>query len=202
MAKRAGLSGIGDLPPRDSETGAVHVVVETPRGSRSKIKFDEDLALFKIAHVLPAGAVFPFDFGFVPGTLAEDGDPLDVLVLFDGSTFAGCLVLARLVGVIEAEQVEEGRKSRNDRLLAVAVESRQHRDVESIGSVGAQLLEEIEHFFASYNEAHGKRFTPVGRHGPARAEELLRDAIALRRKADRGSKGRKSASGRRAKKNM
>jgi inorganic pyrophosphatase len=181
MPPKAGPRGITDLEAYDPETGALRVVIETPRGSRSKIKFDEELGLYKLSHVLPAGMTFPFDFGFVPGTRGEDGDPLDVLVLFDGSTHMGCFLLARLVGVIEAEQTEGGATGRNDRLLAVALESREHRDIDSLASVGSRLLDEIEHFFVSYNELRGKHFEPVGRHGPERAERLVREATTPRR---------------------
>jgi inorganic pyrophosphatase len=92
------------LAPFDEKTGALNVVVETPKGRRNKFKFDERLELFTLTKVLPSGAVFPFDFGYVPATKGEDGDPLDVLLLMDEPVFVGCLVAARLVGVIEVEQ--------------------------------------------------------------------------------------------------
>src|SRR6266545_3570339 len=90
------------------ESGEINVIIDTPRGSRNKFKYDEEHELFKLGGVLPSGAVFPFDFGFIPGTRGEDGDALDVLMLIDEPTFVGCLVLARLIGVIEAEQIENG----------------------------------------------------------------------------------------------
>ncbi len=92
------------LDARDFESGDLNVIIETPKGSRNKFKFDEKLGIFTLKHVLPLGAVFPFDFGFIPSTRGEDSDPLDVLVLMDEPAFAGCLVPARLLGVIEAEQ--------------------------------------------------------------------------------------------------
>src|SRR5947209_2190098 len=103
--------------PRD-----VHAIVDTPQGSRHKYKYDEALSVFKLERVLGAGLVFPFNFGYIPSTLGEDGDPLDVLLLMDEPVFVGCLVVARLIGVIEAKQVEAGasRAERNDRLVAVA----------------------------------------------------------------------------------
>ncbi len=96
--------------------------------------------------------VFPFDFGYVPATRG-DGDPLDVLVLMDEPTFVGCLVLARMIGVIEADQTEAGTTTRNDRVIAVAATSRNHRDVQSLDQLSANLVREIEHFFVSYNDA-------------------------------------------------
>src|SRR4051812_26311118 len=94
----------------------LNVIVETPKGCRNKFKFDEELRCFKLSKVLPAGATFPFDFGFLPHTLADDGDPIDVLLLMDEQAFPGCLVKARLVGVIEAEQGKDKKATRNDRL--------------------------------------------------------------------------------------
>src|SRR5215211_5913119 len=84
----------------------VNVVIETPQGRRSKFTYNEKLKIFELSKVLPAGMVFPYDFGFVPNTEGEDGDPLDVLVLMDEPVFTGCLVQARLIGVIEGEQTE------------------------------------------------------------------------------------------------
>src|SRR3954464_7536915 len=94
------------MGPFDPETGDLNMIIDTPKGSRNKFKYDEAHGLFKLSGVLPAGASFPFDFGYVPSTRGEDGDPVDVLVLMDEPAFAGCLVPARLIGVIEAEQTE------------------------------------------------------------------------------------------------
>ena len=156
----------------------LNVVIETPKGSRNKYNYDEELRLFKLGGVLPSGAVFPFDFGFVPSTVGGDGDPLDVLVLMDEPAFAGCLVRVRLVGVIEAEQTErEGETERNDRLIAVAAKSRLHGNVRTLEDLGSGLPEEIEHFFVSYNQAKGKEFKPLGRFGPARALKLVEEGL-------------------------
>ncbi|MBA2620350.1 MAG: inorganic diphosphatase [Acidobacteria bacterium] len=154
--------------------GNLNVVIETPKGSRNKYTFDEELKLFKLSGVLPVGNYFPFDFGFVPNTLGEDGDPLDVLVLMDEPAFAGCIVAARLVGVIEANQTERsGETVRNDRLVAVAAKSNIHAHVKSLDDLNDVLVNEIEHFFISYNEAKGKRFEPLGRAGARRAKNLI-----------------------------
>jgi inorganic pyrophosphatase len=161
----------------DAESGDLNVIIETPKGSRNKFKYDERVGLFRLSGVLPTGAVFPFDFGYVPATLGEDGDPLDVLLLMDEPAFAGCLVAARLIGVIEAEQEEEGQTERNDRLIAVAAESRTHHEVRELSQVNDNMVKEIEHFFISYNEIKGKRFTPLGRAGAARARQLVEEGI-------------------------
>ena len=186
-----------ELGAFDAEGGDLNVIVETPKGSRNKFDYDEKLSLFKLGGVLPAGAVFPFDFGFVPATVGGDGDPLDVLLLMDESAFTGCLVRARLVGVIEAEQTErDGETTRNDRLIAVASESRTHKKVRSLAGLSENVVEEIEHFFVSYNEIKGKEFRPLGRFGPERARRLVEEGVMNFRRRGRG----KGSSGRRLKK--
>ena len=172
------------LPAFDPDDGTLNAIVDTTKGSRNKFEYDMRLGLFRLGGVLPAGASFPYDFGFVPSTLGDDGDPLDVLVLMDEPAFVGCLVPARLVGVVEAEQVEEGETRRNDRLIAVAAKSRSHEDVRSLEDVAANTVHEIEHFFVSYNAAKGKTFTVLGRGDATRARALVR---AGERRHDRAS---------------
>ncbi|HEY0004849.1 MAG TPA: inorganic diphosphatase [Pyrinomonadaceae bacterium] len=179
----------------------LHVIIETPRGRRNKYNFDEELGLFKLGGVLPAGAVFPFDFGFVPSTVGGDGDPLDVLVLMDEAAFTGCLVPARLIGVIEAEQTErDGETTRNDRLIAVAADSRTHQDVRSLEDLNDSLLDEIEHFFVSYNQVKGKEFKPLGRFGPKQARSLIAEGIQSFKRKHARRNGAKKRSRSKAKK--
>ena len=166
---------LAQLITHDPDTGDLNVIIDTPKGSRNKFKYDERLGIFTLKHVLPAGMSFPFDFGFVPSTRGEDGDPLDVLLLMDEPAFAGCLVPARLVGVIEAEQTEEGKTERNDRLIAVAAHSHNHKEVRTLAQLSENLLDEIEHFFISYNAMEEKDFKPLGRHGPRRAKKLIEE---------------------------
>ena len=149
------------------------MVIDTPKGSRNKFAWDEELELFSLTGVLPAGAVFPYDFGFIPNTRGGDGDPLDVLVVMDEPAFVGCLVLCRLLGVIEAKQTEKGKTERNDRLIAVSTDSRTHERLKAITDLDPVLLDEIEHFFVSYNEVKGKKFKPVRRLGSAHARKLV-----------------------------
>jgi inorganic pyrophosphatase len=176
----------------DSESGELNVIIETPKGSRNKFDYDEERGLFKLGGVLPAGAVFPFDFGFVPSTTGGDGDPLDVLLLMDEPAFTGCLVMTRPIGVIEAEQTErDGETTRNDRLIAIASEARAHRDVRSLQKLNETLIDEIEHFFISYNEVKGKQFKPLGRFGPKRATRLVEEGIERFRQQS-SKKSRKS----------
>ena len=159
------------------EGETLNVIIETPKGSRNKYTFDEKLGLFKLGGVLPLGANFPFDFGFIPSTTGGDNDPLDVLLLMDEPAFAGCLVESRLLGVIEAEQTEDGKTERNDRLIAVAENSRNHKNVRSLEDLNENAIGEIEHFFISYNEAKGKQFKPLGRFGADRARKLIEEGM-------------------------
>ncbi|WP_201985185.1 inorganic diphosphatase [Hymenobacter rubidus] len=167
-----------DLPSRVPHSRKrVHVVVETPKGGRNKVAFDADLQAFKLKGVLPEGHSFPYDFGFIPSTKAEDGDPLDVLLLLDAPTFSGCVVEARLIGALEiAQEEKDGRTVRNDRLLAVAADSREHKSIHTLNDLPSDTLHEIEHFFISYNEVKGQTLTVLHRVGPERAHKLLRRA--------------------------
>jgi len=165
------------IPPFDPESGDVNVIVDTPKGSRNKYAFDVELGLFLFKNVLTTGHYFPYNFGYIPGTLAGDGDPLDVLIIMDEAVFTGCLVRCRLIGVIEAEQTElSGETMRNDRLIAVASKSVAHDHIRSLGDLGDPLVKQIEHFFVSYNEAKGKKFVPLARSSADNARELIKDS--------------------------
>ena len=169
-------SNICSLPARNSN-GEVTVVIETPKGHRNKFKYDEEKNVFRLSGVLPVGSSFPYDFGFIPSTNAPDGDPIDVLLLMDEPAFPGCLIDARLVGVVEAEQTEDGKTTRNDRLIAVAAHSNDYSDLRSLRDVNPDLIEEIQHFFVSYNQVRGKKFKPLGVYGPKRAMRLLEQCM-------------------------
>ena len=167
--------------PFNRKSGNLNVVIDTPKGSRNKYAFDFKIDAYKLKTVLPHGTIFPFDFGSIPGTIADDGDPLDVLVLMDEPVFIGCLIEARLLGVIEAQQTEEGKTQRNDRLIAVAAESHTNGKLKSLRKLDSKLLSEIEHFFISYNDARGKKFTPIGRRGFATAKRLIKKRTKKRK---------------------
>jgi inorganic pyrophosphatase len=176
----------------DDETGDLHVIIDTPKDSRNKYKFDEKLGLFKLGGVLPVGAFFPFDFGYIPSTRGGDGDPLDVLVLMDEPAFVGCLIPSRLIGVIAAEQTEEdGKTETNDRLIAVAANSRNHSDIKSLDDLNETLIGEIEHFFVSYNEAKDKEFKPLGRFGTPKAKRIIEEGMKLYKKPKGAAKAKK-----------
>ncbi len=166
------------LQPFDRKKGEWRVVVETPKGSRNKYKFDDELGTFILNGVLPEGMSIPYDFGFLPGTRAEDGDPVDVLVLMDEPAFCGCIVPSRVIGVIEAEQSEKnGQTERNDRLVAVSTRSRDDRNLHTLKNIDRHRLKEIQEFFVSYNRVKGKKFKVLNIGGPKKAEALAKQAM-------------------------
>lgn len=155
----------------------VDIVIETPKGCRNKYAYDEQTKKFRLKKILPAGAVFPFDFGFIPGTKGEDGDPLDVLVIMDEPAYPGCIVECRIIGALKAKQTERNRKvEENDRLIAVSIVSNNYSDVTELKDVNKNTLDEIEHFFVSYNEQAGKKFTPLGWANATEAIQLIKKA--------------------------
>src|SRR5688500_291967 len=110
----------------------IQVIIETPKGSNHKYKYEPSSQRFKLDKILPAGFAFPYDFGFIPETLAEDGDPLDILVINREPTFTGCLIECRIIGAIEAKQKEKGKAVRNDRIIGVPEESSLYEKVSSV----------------------------------------------------------------------
>lgn len=177
MHARSSLANPEELPPRRPDSGALQVIIETPRGSRNKYNFDPEQKIFTLKKLLPAGMVFPYDFGFVPSTRGGDGDPLDVLVLMDEPAVTGCLVPARLIGVIEAEQREGRKKVRNDRLLAVAEATELYAKIRSYTDLPEGMVQKIGEFFVNYRRLEGSAYRILGYKGPAAAATLLREAM-------------------------
>ena len=151
-------------------------VIETPKGARSKFDYDEESGLFRLAGLLPEGMSFPLDFGFFPSTEAQDGDPLDVLVLHDEPIPTAALVAVRLIGVIEADQTEQGNTVRNDRLLAVTTCSHQYERITEVAQLGKTFVDHLAKFWVNYNALKGKTFDVRGVYGPDRAADALEKA--------------------------
>ena len=163
------------LSPFDAEDKkTIQVVIETPKGSRNKYAFDSEARIFRLKRVLPAGMTFPYDFGFVPSTRAEDGDPLDVLVLMDEPAFPGCLLECRLIGVIEGEEEKKGKKERNDRLVAIERANHSFADIHRMKDLGGQFLRELEEFFVNYHDLHGERYRVLKVRGEAEARKRIK----------------------------
>ena len=160
--------------PTFDQDDALRVVIETPKGSHNKYDYDPDCDCFELATVLPEGMTFPYDFGFIPSTLGEDDDPLDVLVLMDFPVIPGCLLKARLIGAIQAEQKDKGKDwIRNDRLIAIARQARMHSDIRKLKDLRPDLLKQIKAFFEEYNREDGKKFRPIGDCDPDAALKLV-----------------------------
>lgn len=161
----------------DSEN-VIHVVVETPRHSGSKFRFDELHQLFVLHQMLPPGLIFPCDFGFVPGTLGQDGDPLDAVLLRDQASFAGCVVQARLLGVVLVVEHEDGERAlRDDRFLAVPLHAAEQAGLQSIDDVEVPRLDRIERFLVALGAAQGTTVVLHGRRDAAAARELIRAGV-------------------------
>jgi inorganic pyrophosphatase len=166
-----------ELPVRESGSSRIHIVIDTPAGSRNKYKYDPSLGVFRVSRVLPRGAAFPHDFGSIPQTRAPDGDALDVLVLAPAPSFPGCLISGRLIGVLHAEQREGRRTIRNDRLVAVAETPVNRSALRELSDLEPERLRDIEHFFESYNRRQGRQFRIVRRGGRAAAAAVLERAL-------------------------
>jgi inorganic pyrophosphatase len=178
------MADLSTLSPRlDPKKGTCRAIIETPKGCRNKFDYDPDSGLFMLGGLLPEGMMFPFDFGFIPSTLGEDGDPLDILVLMDAPAHVGCLIEVRIIGIIEAEQSEGGETESNDRLLGVAIHSYDHEGLETINDVGKTLLDQLEAFFTSYNKQRGKKFKVTGTGGPKKGVKFLKAGMRAHKKA-------------------
>lgn len=164
------------LSPLDRKEKLLQVIVETPAGSRNKFAFDPDQRIFAVKKVLPAGMEFPYDFGFLPRTIAPDGDPIDVLLLMDEPAFCGCLVPSRLIGVIEGEQLDGKKRIRNDRLLAVADASHEYANIRKAKDLPDRWIRELEEFFVHYHSLEGKQYRLLGCKGHDTALRLIKQA--------------------------
>jgi inorganic pyrophosphatase len=161
------MTDFSRLPTHDRD-GAVHVVVETPRGATAKLKFEPGLCAFLFSRSLQPGLVYPHDWGFVPGTLAPDGDPLDAMILYEMSGHPGLVVPCRAVAVLEVEQAERGERFRNDRVLFAPAKAPDPGLDES-------RKRSLERFFGAAVEGTEKRLHILGWRGPeAAAAELAR----------------------------
>ena len=173
FTKKGAESTTGVAKPGDK---LLQVIIETPKGCRNKYSFDDLQKIFVLKAALPAGMVFPYDFGFLPRTLADDGDPIDVLVLMDEPAFPGCALMARLIGVIEGEQTDKQQTVRNDRLVAVADTAHMWANTKSIKDLPKKALKEVEEFFVNYHELQGKKYKLLAVKGKKAALTLIEKA--------------------------
>jgi inorganic pyrophosphatase len=152
----------------------VYAVVETPRGSRAKLKFDPKLGAFTLAKPLLAGLTYPYDWGFIPSTKAEDGDPLDVLIIHDAATYPGLVLKCKPIGILELVQTAKGNKERNDRVFVVPDRSPLEGELLDIRRLPQNAIGELERFFEATDALETKKLTFEGWRGPARAAKKIR----------------------------
>jgi inorganic pyrophosphatase len=166
----------------DRKSGTCRAIIETPKGRRSKFDYDPRTRTFCLKTILPEGMSFPLDFGFIPSTLAADGDPLDVMVLADEATAVGALLKVRLIGVIEAEETEQGRTERNDRILAVAKVSHIYQAIETPEDLPSEFTDRLSDFWVNKDRLEDKVFRPLGVRGVVAAVDLVRAASKVAKK--------------------
>lgn len=154
------------------------VIIETPKGSNVKYKWDSNHNLFRLKKILPAGLVFPFDFGFIPGTKGDDGDPIDALVISEFQGFPGCIMDCRIIGCIQVDQQKGTEMVQNDRFIAVPEQSTVFENAISIEDIPSTVITQIQTFFINYIEAEGKKIKVKGTLNAALAMTILNKELA------------------------
>jgi inorganic pyrophosphatase len=134
--------------PSFSEDGDVRVVIETPRGSRAKFRYEPEMQTFTLSKSLLVGLTYPHDWGFVPSTTADDGDPLDIMVIHDAATMPGLVLACRVIGVLQIEQRSKNKRERNDRLFAVPRRSHSEKGLRDVSDLSKSIREELEKFLS------------------------------------------------------
>ncbi len=147
-----------DLPIGDKTPELITAVIEIPQGGINKYEYDKKLHVFRLDRNLHSPVHYPGDYGFIPQTVAEDGDPLDILVLGDAPTFPGCVYQARVIGLFE--MLDQG--IRDEKVLAYATGNARFADIENYTEVQPHILLEIAHFFSIYKDLEGKRTEALG----------------------------------------
>lgn len=158
-----------------NENALIEIFVEVPKGSRNKYEYDHQAGCFRLDRMLFSAVHYPGDYGYIPATLAEDGDPLDALVILREPTFPGCLITGRVVGVLHMRD-EEGPDAK---ILAVPTDDPRWEHVQDFPDVPNHLSEEIRHFFAIYKDLEGKRVDIQGWKG---RNDALAEVEASRRR--------------------
>jgi len=152
----------------------ITAMVECPKGYSQKFDYDPETQRIRLSKMLPAGLVFPFDFGMIPGTKGDDGDPLDIIVVSENATFPGCLVDCRIIGALKARQTERNSETaENDRFIGIPEVSLLFSGVTGLEQLPQAVLNQLEAFFKNYNEQAGKQFEVTARLGAAEAAKLL-----------------------------
>lgn len=161
------------LIPPEPKPGLINVLIEIPAGSKNKYEFDKDLQAFALDRVLYSSVQYPYDYGFIPNTLADDGDPLDGMVLMDQPTFPGCVIAARPIGMLE--MIDGG--DRDEKILCVPAKDPRYSDVKSLKDVAPHRLEEIAEFFRSYKNLEKKVTEILGWQDVDKVQPLVANCI-------------------------
>ncbi|HEX7860000.1 MAG TPA: inorganic diphosphatase [Verrucomicrobiae bacterium] len=165
------------LPTR-SRNGAIHVVVESPGGSRVKLKYEPSLRAFKLSRPLTTGLVYPYDWGFIPSTTAADGDPLDAMVFSDVSTYPGVVIECRTLGVLRLEQNgKQKKRERNDRLIVVPIKLPRFNSFKTPEDLPERWRSELEEFFVNVTRFENKDPKLLGWAGPEEGDRMVRDCV-------------------------
>ena len=159
--------------PAQPEAGLINVLIEIPAGSKNKYEFDKDMQAMILDRVLFASVQYPFDYGFVPNTLADDGDPLDGMVIMDQPTFPGCVIAARPVGMLE--MIDGG--DRDEKILCVPAEDPRYKDVKSLDDIAAHRLDEVAEFFRTYKNLEKKVTEILGWQDVDKVMPLVKQCI-------------------------
>src|SRR5262245_41528862 len=154
-----------NLPPFTEDDG-VHVVVETPRGSRAKFAYDPKLETFILSKSLLTGLTYPHDWCFVPSTKADDGDPLDIMVSHEAPSFAGIVLTRRSLGILQTQQKRRRNAERNDRLFAVPQRSHSEQGLRDVRDLSRPIQQALEKFFIATDELEDKKLEIIGWKGP------------------------------------
>ena len=156
------------------DVASVLAFIEIPRGSRNKYELDKEYGMLKLDRVLYSAVHYPGDYGFIPRTLHEDGDPLDVLVMVKEQTFSGCMIDVRPIGVLK--MLDRGEP--DDKILAVPLHDPYYEEFFDIADIPRHVLKEVEYFFSTYKDLEGKRVQILGWSGATTAMEVIRESVA------------------------
>ncbi|MBA4495637.1 inorganic diphosphatase [Paenactinomyces guangxiensis] len=151
----------------------VDAFIEIPTGSQNKYEYDKENGAFRLDRVLYSPMHYPTEYGYLEGTLAEDGDPLDILVLTTFPTFPGCVISSRVIGVL----LMSDDKGKDEKLLAVPVDDPRFNEVKSLDDVAPHILKEIEHFFQVYKDLENKETRIEGWKDAEFAEKLYDECL-------------------------
>ena len=164
--------------PAQAKAGVINVLIEIPAGSKNKYEFDKDLNAFILDRVLFSSVQYPYDYGFVPNTLADDGDPLDGIVLMDQPTFPGCIIASRPIAMLE--MIDSG--DRDEKILCVPAEDPRYDEVKSLKDIAPHRLEEIAEFFRTYKNLEKKETKILGWQDIDRVAPLVEQCIKAAQK--------------------